>query len=106
MSKWCQNSIETSINDATIKEELSTSQKQAVIKLIEKKDKSFIKNWRPISLLNTDLKMTSKVLATQLQDILPPLIPSNPTAYVKNKYISEIGRLIYDVLETASILIQ
>ena len=50
--------------------------------------------------------MTSKALATQLQDILPPLIPSNPTAYVKNKYISEIGRLIYDVLETASILIQ
>ena len=44
--------------------------------------------------------MTSKALATQLQDILPPLIPSNPAAYVKNKYISEIGRLIYDVLET------
>ena len=39
MSKWCQNSIETSINDATIKEELSTSQKQAVIKLIEKKNR-------------------------------------------------------------------
>ena len=58
-------------------------------------------------MLNTDLKMTSKALATGLQDILPHLIPSNPTAYVKNKYISEIGRLIlYDVLETASILIQ
>ena len=51
--------------------------------------------------------MTSKALATRLQNILPYLIPSNPTAYVKNKYISEIGRLIlYDVLETASILIQ
>ena len=39
-----------SINDAFIKEELSTSQKQAVIKLIEKKyrDKRFIKNRRPI----------------------------------------------------------
>ena len=55
-------------------------------------------------MLNTDLKMISKALATRLKDILPHLISSNQTAYVKNRFISEIGRLIYDVLETASIL--
>ena len=34
--------------------QLSTSQKQAMITLLEKKDKDrrFIKNWRPISLIN------------------------------------------------------
>ena len=39
--------------------QLSVSQRQAVIKLIEKKgrDKRFIKNWRPISLLNVDTKL-------------------------------------------------
>ena len=44
---------------------LSISQRQAVIKLIEKKDrdKGFIKNWRPISLLNIDLKIISKALS-------------------------------------------
>ena len=38
------------------KKKLSTSQRQAVIKLIEKKerDKRFIKHWRRISLLNVD----------------------------------------------------
>ena len=55
-------------------------------------------------MLNTDLKMISKALATRLKDILPHLISSNQTVYVKNRFISEIGRLIYDVLETASIL--
>ena len=45
--------------------ELSTSRKQAVIKLIEKKGKGkgLIKNWRHIFLLNVDTKLASKVLA-------------------------------------------
>ena len=36
---------------------LSTPQRQAIIKLIEKKDRDdkFIQKWRPISLLNVDL---------------------------------------------------
>ena len=48
--------------------------------------------------------MISKTLATLLKDVLPHLISSNQTAYVKNRYICESGRLIYEVLETASIL--
>ena len=41
--------------------ELSTSQEQAAIKLIENKnkDKRLIKNWRPILLLNVDTKLVS-----------------------------------------------
>ena len=40
----------------------------------------------------------------RLKDILPDLISSNQTAYVKNRYITETDRLTYDVFETASIL--
>ena len=54
--------------------------------------------------INADLKLISKALAPRLKDMLPDLISSNHTAYVKNRYISESGRLTYDVLETASIL--
>ena len=58
--------------------ELSISQRQAVIKLIEKKDedKKLIKNWRPISLLNIDTKPISKVLGKRLKKVLP-LISNN-----------------------------
>ena len=76
--------------------------KQAIIKLIEKKDrdKRFIQNWRPISLLNADLKIISKALSEKLKKVLSDLISSQQTAYVKN---SESGRLISDIIKIAKI---
>ena len=84
---------------------LSTSQRQAIIKLIEKKDrdKRFIKNWRPISLLNVDSKIISKALSEKLKEVLPDLISSQQTAYVKNRHIGESRRLIPDILEIIEI---
>ena len=38
------------------------------------KDKTFIKNWKPISLLNTYMKIISKVLLTRIKNVLPFLI--------------------------------
>ena len=69
------------------------------------KDKRFIKNWRPISLLNTDMKIISKVLSTRIKSVLPYLISSNQTAYVKNRFISKSGRVISDILEIANTLV-
>ena len=47
-----------------------------VIKLLQKKDrdKRFIKNWRPISLLNIDTKILSKVFAATVKHILLSII--------------------------------
>ena len=66
------------------KGELCTSQRQAIIKLIEKKDKDkrLIQNWRPISLLNVDVKIISKALSKRLKNVLPSLISDNQSADV------------------------
>ena len=81
--------------------ELSSSQKQAIIKLLEKreKDKRYIENWRPISLLNVDTKIISKAIANKLKIILPSIISHDQTAYVKGRFIGESTRLISDILE-------
>ena len=74
-----------SVKQAKEEGQLSISQLQAVIKLIEKKDrdKRYIKNWRSISLLNVDTKIISKALAAKLKKTLPTIISSNQTVYIK-----------------------
>ena len=86
--------------------ELSNSQKQAVIRLIENKDKDkrYIQNWRPLSLLDTDVKILSKALVQRLKETLPFLISLNQSAYVDGRFISESGRLISDLLEISNTL--
>ena len=48
---------------------MSSSQREAVVTLILKKDhdRCDLKNWRPISLLNMDAKITSKVIAERIK---------------------------------------
>ena len=90
-----------SFRQALKKGELSTSQKLAVIKLIEKKgkDKRMIENWRPISLLNVDLKIFSKAVPSRLRACLDKIISSEQCAHVEGRFISQNGRLIYDIFE-------
>ena len=71
--------------------QLSSSQRQAVIVLIEEKekDKRLIKNWRPISLINVDSKLASKAPASRMKTVLSNIIKCNQTAYVKGRYIGK-----------------
>ena len=81
--------------------QLSNSQRQAMITLIEKKgkDKRFLKNWRPISLINVGVKVASKSLALRVRKVLNSLIHSDQTAHLKDRYNGESVRLISDTLE-------
>lgn len=84
-----------------MRKEMSPSQRQAVITLIEKqdKDRTFLENWRPISLTNVDAKIASKVIATRIVKVLPEIIHSNQTGYVSGRYIGEAARSILDIMD-------
>ena len=79
-----------SFNMAFLKKELSTSQKQAVIKLIEKKDRN--KRFGELYLyLMLMLNWSQKYYQTEPKT-LQNLISNNQNAYVTNGFISEGGR--------------
>ena len=80
---------------------LSISQCQGIISLIpkKKKDTLYLKNWRPVSLLNVDYKIATKTIALWLEKVLPLLIHPGQAGYRKERFIGESIRLILDVME-------
>ncbi len=79
---------------------LSIEQKRGIITLLPKKEKNrlFLKNWRPISLLNTDYKILAKILANKLKKVLPLIIDEDQTGYIMGRYIGQNIRIIEDVI--------
>ena len=80
---------------------LSISQKQGIITLIPKTDKdlSYLKNWRPITLLTVDYKILSSVLATRLKHTLNDLIHEDQTGFIKGRHMSENIRKVIEMIE-------
>lgn len=86
--------------------QLSTSQKRGVINLIHKGkelSKSNLKNWRPITITNTDYKILSKCLASRIQKIITSIINPNQSGFIKGRNISHHIRNIDDIICYSSI---
>ena len=95
------NDLVASLNCAHEKGQLSISQRRGIITLILKQESSLLdlKNWRPITLLNNDYKIASKAIAKKIEAVLPRLIRTDQTRFIKGRYIGENIRLISDLLE-------
>ena len=79
---------------------LSVTQKQGIITCLPKQDKNrvFLKNWQPISLLNVIYKLASSVIANRIKTQLSNVIHEDKKGFIAGRYIGENVRLIYDVL--------
>ena len=59
---------------------------------------SYLVNWRPISLLNFDYKLLTKVLANRVKKVIPSIISSSQTAYVRDRSITDSVKLVQDII--------
>ena len=88
-----------SFNAAYDANELTISQRRGVITLIPKEDGSLLElsNWRPVTLLNVDCKIATKAIARRIEPLLPNLVHTDQTGFIKGRYIGENIRLIIDI---------
>ena len=65
------------------------------------KDKSIIKNLRPLTLLNTLYKITSGILAERLKLVLPSIISEDQYGFMAGKQAADLIELTREIIEDA-----
>ena len=92
--------IMRSINSGFKKGEMSITQRQGIITCIPKegKEKRFIQNWRPITVLNNIYKIAASCIAGRIKTVLPKLIHEDQKGFVKGRFIGDNIRLMYDAI--------
>ena len=80
---------------------LSITQRHGIITCLPKGDKPkhFLKNWRPISLLNTVYKIASGSIANRVKTYLDKIINPDQTGFIKGRNLAENIRTIYDIMQ-------
>ena len=78
--------------------QLSQTQKITTIKLLYKKnDPTNIKNWRPVSLLNTEYKILSKVLSNRLSPLMEDIIDPDQTCGTPGRKLIHSLNILNDI---------
>ena len=80
--------LKSLFDDCLESSNLPPTLRQASISLLLKKgrDPLSCSSYRPISLLNVDIKILAKVLALHLESVLPTIISSDQTGFIKNRH--------------------
>jgi len=89
-----------SLNDSYDSGNLSITQNRGAIILLPKgqNPREFLKNWRPISLLNVSYKLASSCIANRLKKVLPNIISHDQSGFMAGRYIGENIRQVYDIM--------
>ena len=90
-----------SLTESFHSKELSITLKQGVITCIPKgnKDKLYLKNWRPISLLNVEYKLASASIAARIKSVLTKLTSEDQSGFIPGRFLGDNTLLVYDILE-------
>uniref|UniRef100_A0A3B1IT35 Reverse transcriptase domain-containing protein n=1 Tax=Astyanax mexicanus TaxID=7994 RepID=A0A3B1IT35_ASTMX len=73
---------------------------QATIALLLKKDKdpTSCGSYRPLSLLNVDVKVLAKVIASRLEDVLPHIISEEQNGFIKGRQLFFNTRTLFNII--------
>ncbi|KAF7642911.1 hypothetical protein LDENG_00248450 [Lucifuga dentata] len=82
------------------KGQISPHMNTVAIKLLLKPDKdpTLTSSYRPLSLINTDIKIIAKALAAQLENILPSIIHNDQTGFIKGRHSTNNVRRLLNLI--------
>ena len=88
------------ISEAYRNKQLPPNMGESYIKLLPKKktDRTQTKNYRPISLLNTDYKILTKVIANKIKPYLKDLVHPDQQCSIKDRNINNHNHFIRDLI--------
>lgn len=91
------------LNQAKVEKSFPDSFSNAIISVILKKDKdpNNCASYRPISLLNVDYKIVTKMVAKRLETRLPQLINPDQTGFVVGRLGANNLRRVFNIIHTA-----
>ncbi|KAG1446861.1 hypothetical protein G6F56_009441 [Rhizopus delemar] len=89
-------------NKALTSESTPSSWKEIRVRLLPKKgDLTNLKNWRPISLINCDAKIFTRVLNLRLSNIVKDIIEPSQTGFIRGRFIGDNGLLLHLLIQQA-----
>ncbi|KAG1043319.1 hypothetical protein G6F43_011676 [Rhizopus delemar] len=75
-----------------------TSWQDLKIRLLAKKgDLTSLQNWRPISLINCDAKIYTRIINSRMRQVISPIINRCQTGFMPNRFIAE-NRLVLNMV--------
>ena len=85
---------------------LPCSSRRGVISLIPKKgrDMNYVKNWRPLTMLNTDYKILAVLLSNRIKIVLLYLIAEDQTGFMAGRQIATTIRKVIDATEFGNLM--
>ena len=81
--------------EAHLRHRLPYTTKQGIIKVLYKKgDPREVRNYRPLTMLNTDYKILTKLLAFRVAGVLDSIVSAPQLGFVPGRVISEASHLV------------
>lgn len=100
LSPFLLNMITYSVDKGRFSRDVNT----ALISLLLKKDKdpTDCASYRPLSLLNSDLKIFAKLLARRLEHHMPSLVSPDQTGFIKSRLATDNVRRLLHIIDAAT----
>lgn len=87
------------MNDALNGLQPTTWRETKMVLLYKKGDRTLLQNWRPLSLINCDAKLFTKMVANRLNCCLPKIINPYQTGFMPHRLISDNGWITQTLMQ-------